>query len=434
MLSVVLPRFWLFLFLVFFIVSLAVFVFVQGIDIVVNMKLSEGFDMGYATCVYGDVLYVVGSTNRSAFAMGFSLLNKSKLFSWVSSWHGELYDCIVVGSNIYVVGVKGFGEDSRWFVGVFNASLGLISWRESYVRAAALSIDYSNGFLYVSGFAKVGTVDGSDDVGWVIEKIDVHNISNYITVTSNPSSGGDVASAIKVNPLDGSVWVAGLNAENRMWRIEVYDSDLKLLKARDLDIPNYPWAIAFDADGYAYIAGSGVVAKLDRDLNVVAKASVGGNTAKLVLYNNTYVVVLSQHSNEQGVLGHFIYIFDKNLNLLYSRCATCNGIYRAYLDEGSVAVVNRSLFIAGYATTNMSRLSSTYLLVYRFAFPEQLQLATNVSRHSSSLNQLVLIIGVPIAVVAVLAALLFTVTRRRKAVKGGVKRKRVAKAYKIRRR
>lgn len=401
------------------------------VEMVVEMDFSSGFDAGYATCVYGDILYVVGTSDRHALVAGFSLFNRSMLYHWVSNWYGELYDCVVVGSNIYVVGAKGVGESSKWFVGVFSPRLELVSWRESYVRASALSIDYSNGYLYVSGFAKVGTIDGSDDVGWVIEKIDASNISNYITVTSNPSSGGDVASAIRVNPSDNTVWVVGLNAENRRWRIEVYDDNLRLLKARDLDIPNYPLAIDFDADGYAYIAGWGTVAKLDKDLNVVAKTSIGGNTAKLVVYNNTYLVVLSYHPDEQGFARHFVYLLDKHLVDVYSKCVTCNGTYSAYLDRGSSALVNGSLFVAGYAIANTTSLSGdTYVIVYRLTLPEKLPATVSVDEHRYDVRQAILL-ATPIAVVA--GALILIVTRRRRVARGRADRKgkRAAKAYKV---
>lgn len=351
---------------------------------------SEGIDIAYAVCIYNDVLYVVGSTSYHMFIEAISVSNSSRLLSWVSNWVGELYDCVVVNSSLFVVGTRREGEAGRWFIGVFNEKLGLVTWRESYYGIAALSASYSSGYLYVAGYGAT-VVEGYRDVFWIIEKVEVGNISSSIHTISNPSRGSDIASAVGVNPATGEVWVAGTDGDRRTWRIEVYDEYLRLIASRNLDIPNYPYSIEFDLAGNAYIAGTSHVVKIGKGLEIVARAEVGGT--KAVIYGENHLILVSQHSNRFGFQSHYIYVLDDDLDVVSALCATCDKNYSVYADRGRIAIANGRLYIAGYGVDSISRYGGdSFIVLYSIQIPEGLPIVRKVEGGSKSLDTVVFLV------------------------------------------
>lgn len=368
---------------------------------------SRGIDLGYGVCVDDDVIYVVGSASYYMYIAGFSISNGSKLFSWLSEWMGELYDCIFINSSLFVVGVKKFDDVSRWFVGVFDRELNLLRWRESYDRAAALSLVYSQDNLYIAGYRKVSLVDGFDDIGWVIEKVDINNISNYVYVVSNPSIFSDIASAISVNPVDGSIWVVGSNGSKRTWRIEIYTTMLELITRKDFDVYNYPYTINFDSNGNAYIAGYSTIIKINNRLEIIARTDIGGKITKAIFYNNSYYVVINQHSDESGILRNYVYMLDNNLNILYKLCATCGKNYSVYIDRGKIVLSDNQLYAAGYSDViNIDRYNvNTFIVLYSIILPRTLLEITNSkSTIVSTFNVLI------ITIIAIIIGIIIYVT------------------------
>lgn len=340
--------------------------------IYLEKNYSEGVDIAYATCVYSDIIYVIGSINYHMFIDGISIYNNSRLFYWVSNWVGELYDCIVINSSLFVVGVKRANNDiNKWFIGLFDAKLNLVAWRESYDQGAALSITYGNGYLYVSGYADTIAND-HNDIGWIVEKVSINNIFNYTYVASNPSSGSDIASVIGINSISGEIFVVGINADRRTWRIEVYDENLMLLKSKNLNIPNYPYSIVFDSTGNAYISGTSTVAKVNKNLDIVAKADIGGVIAKMVLYNNSHLVLVTQHSDKLGIQRHYVYILDDDLDIVDVLCTTCSKDYPAYVDRGKSVLIGREFYIAGYGISSNRYRKDTFVILYSIKIPEKL--------------------------------------------------------------
>lgn len=330
---------------------------------------SEGIDIAYAVCISDDALYVVGSSGYRMFIESVSISNNSRLFSWVSNWVGELYDCVAVNSSIFVVGTKREGGVGRWFVGVFDEMLNLVSWRESYSGAAALSISYGNGHLYIAGYGSAAA-EGRGDIFWIVERVDVKNISNFIYAVSNPSGGSDIASAVGVNPATGEVWVVGTEGDRRTWRVEVYDENLGLIASRDLGLPNYPYSIDLDSSGNAYVVGTSHVVKIGRGLEVVAKAEVGGT--KAVLYNDSHLILVAQHSNELGFQSHYIYVLDSDLDVVGVLCATCGRNYSVYADRGRAALAGRKLYAAGYGIASGRHVGDSFIVLYSIQIPESL--------------------------------------------------------------
>lgn len=371
---------------------------------------SQGIDIAYAVCIHRDVVYVVGSTGYRMFIDGVSISNGSRLFSWRSDWIGELYDCIIVNSSLFVVGVKknDYGVN-RWFIGLFDTELNLVMWRESHDNGVALSIAYGYGYLYIAGYGSI-VANNYSDIVWIVERVNRDDIYEYIYVVSNPSRGGDIASAIEVNPVSGDIWVVGTNGGKRTWRIEVYNRDLVHISSRDLEVPNYPYSIVFNSLGNAYIAGTSHVAKINRDLNIIEKIGIGGAIKKATLYNDTHLVLVIQHSDEYGIQNHYIYILDDDLDIVDTMCVTCGRNYSAYIDRGRVALMGRELYVAGYGARSSGRyLMNTFIIVYAVSIPEDLRIIHKAISGDNVFNAIAISL-----VLVVVAGLCFVVFRKKR--------------------
>jgi hypothetical protein len=308
----------------------------------------EGYSLVFGVCGYNSTIFIVGSKyvngSGTVFVEARNGFNGELVSSWNGAFIGSAYNCVFVEGLLYVVGYIYVSGASRWFVAIFYPNLTLIGYRFSYYRSHAIAITAYDQFVYVVGFSGV---DNTDDVEWIVEMIPVGGLNASKIYRSNPSiGGGDVATCVGVNPVTSHIWVVGLNAERRNWRVEVLSRDLKRISLLDLDVYEYPYALAFDLNGNGYIAGVSNVVKVSKDLKVVKWVNMPGTFTRASVVNNGLIVVSNIKSFE-GLSRHYITIFNTDLDLVYEICLSCDLTYSANLVHGAMYLDDSVVYTAG---------------------------------------------------------------------------------------
>ncbi|AET31970.1 hypothetical protein [Pyrobaculum ferrireducens] len=252
---------------------------------------SGGPDLPWGLCLAGGYVYVVGYEygalgggrwrveRRDATdgrLVGVWTWDPTPLDDWPTS-------CVAAGGRIYVVGHAG----GRWALAVLDADLKPLAQLMEEVEGAAYSAAADWLYLYVAGYEKVNERDWQ----WRVEKRRLGDLSLAAVYTSNPTSYGDMAKGIGVDPATGRLWVVGSALD--IWWVEILDRELRRVKARALGGWFGPAVgVAFDGVGNAYVYGVGGVVKFGAEGEPISEARIRDPTGAVYAGGRLYVVAL----------------------------------------------------------------------------------------------------------------------------------------------
>jgi len=273
----------------------------------------------YEVCIFKDRLAVVGTAfDRSVVAF---LERDSGVIVRTRQMEHHVYRCAVVGDNLYVAGGKVF---------VFN-DLDSVA-----VRDSAFSLIASDGNHLYGAWSY-----------WESPRIEVVKMMpNFVRVGyGQVNLMGEVnLYDLGVNPVSGDVLIVGsyrpFVPDN--WRplVVILDGDLKLKKVFEFPVGGVDgvYSVCFGVGGFAYVGGSGGVAKFDVAGEVVAEHR-GVGIKKLACVGD-YVYGFGDSSG-----GHILYVFDDNLNLVDRvDLGTPHGVF----EVGKPAFDGVYIYVAGY--------------------------------------------------------------------------------------
>jgi len=273
----------------------------------------------YEVCIFKDLLAVVGT----AFGRSVVAFLERDSGNVVKSRQVEhfVYRCAVVGESLYVAGNRVF---------VFN-DLDSVT-----VRDSAFSLIASDGnYLY-----------GASS-NWERSRIEVVKMMpNFVRVGyGQVNLMGDIRLYdLGVNPVSGDVWIVGSYRPFVFddWRplVVILDGDLKLKKVFEFPVGGVGgvYSVCFDVGSFAYVGGSGGVAKFDIAGELVVERR--GVAIKKLACVGDYVYGFGDSSG-----GHTLYIFDDGLNLVDRvDLGTPNGVFGV----GRPAFDGTYIYVAGY--------------------------------------------------------------------------------------
>jgi transcription termination factor NusB len=308
----------------------------------------------YATCVIGSLVYVIGKyIGPPRGAIEARNINTGEL---VNSWENvygsdtELYDCVVLGGYLYVIGIDNAPGNFEWLILKFTPKLELISekhYNPSVMDDQALFINSDGRYLYVGGIDLAG---GKNDAQWHLIKVDPRDLSIIKKYTYNPSTGWDEINSMAINPLDGKIWlVCVVNAyslSERYWRIEVLDQDLSLVASKDIKDPLRK--IVFDDVGYAYITSLNKIIKVSPDLHTMVNITFYHIPYKEVYSNGYFYFAINPADSTFGPFKHVLVRTTKNFDAEVKLTLSPEDNRDYYFTEkGKMVIADNRLFVAG---------------------------------------------------------------------------------------
>jgi len=246
----------------------------------------------FATCVIGSIVYVVGYSFENNFVKGIIEARDTSTGDLLYTWenvYGEitvLHDCVTLGNYLFIVGWDNAPGNDEWLVLKFTPSLELledfrINPSEGSDWAYAIATD--GLYLYIGGDVE----NEPDDYQAGIIKINPANFSILWEWIYNPTNGWDYVVSIAISPYDLSSWVV-VSVNNSVAEIFVYKND-QVIGWRNLD--DYCSQLAFDENGYAYLACLNSLQRASSNLEIT-KLSSNVPTYKTVYVKN-YIYFLS---------------------------------------------------------------------------------------------------------------------------------------------
>jgi uncharacterized delta-60 repeat protein len=179
--------------------------------------------------------------------------------------------------DIFVAGYTSNGSNYDYFVAKYNGSDGTIIWSDVYNGAGdgndyarSLAID-SAGNVYVTG--SMVTASGNEDF-YTIKYDGTNGTKLWERAYNGLGNGIDEAIAVRVDPVNGDVVVAGTTlagVDNNEFHVIRYDSDGNVVWERTLDRPTtneFVVAMEMDISGNVYVVGDTITAS-DSDVIVV---------------------------------------------------------------------------------------------------------------------------------------------------------------------
>jgi hypothetical protein len=308
----------------------------------------------YATCVIGSLVYVIGKyIGPPRGAIEARNINTGEL---VNSWENvygsdtELYDCVVLGGYLYVIGIDNAPGNFEWLILKFTPKLELISekhYNPSVMDDQALFINSDGRYLYVGGIDLAG---GKNDAQWHLIKVDPRDLSIIKKYTYNPSTGWDEINSMAINPLDGKIWlVCVVNAyslSERYWRIEVLDQDLSLVASKDIKDPLRK--IVFDDVGYAYITSLNKIIKVSPDLHTMVNITFYHIPYKEVYSNGYFYFAINPADSTFGPFKHVLVRTTKNFDAEVKLTLSPEDNRDYYFTGiGKMVIADNRLFVAG---------------------------------------------------------------------------------------
>jgi hypothetical protein len=314
----------------------------QDLSIKVNWRVysdaTESFDYAYSVCEAGDYIYIVGHQDLFGRVEMRFKSNGALVKAWTSENSSMLYDCIVVDDKLYVLG-------SSWVLLVFNLDLNLLMFKRKPEQGFAYFMQLYDNHIYVAGFELTKNLDFL----WRIEKWKIEDLTLVKEYKGEPASGVTSLISIGINPVSKQVWAIGDYSKewkNYLFRVEILDLDLNLIKDIRKDDIDIARAISFDEDGNAYIGGDYFIAKYDKDGNEVATKEIPYEIAKIT-YIKGYLFIAATEKI-QNRFGHVLYVYDKNLNLIDRVILSHDVNATAIFNIGRMAFDGKNLYIVGY--------------------------------------------------------------------------------------
>jgi hypothetical protein len=183
--------------------------------------------------------------------------------------------------------------------------------------------------------------------------------------------------------------------KNYLFRVEILDLDLNLIKVIKKDDIDIARAISFDEEGNAYIGGDYFIAKYDKDGNEVATKEIPYEIAKIT-YIKGYLFI-GATEKIQNRFRHVLYVYDKNLNLIDRVILSHDVNATAIFNIGRMAFDGKNLYIAGYDNEPGNQRWVVYSI--------------SIFAQSELFNMIYLIIGIAVAT-AVVTILIILIRRK----------------------
>jgi hypothetical protein len=314
----------------------------QDLSIKVNWRVysdpTESFDIAYSICEAGDYVYIVGHQDFFGRVEMRFKSNGALVKAWTSKDFSNFRDCIAVNDKLYVFSFP-------WDLLVFDLDLNLLMFKRKSTSDFAYSMQLYDNHIYVAGFELTKGLDFL----WRIEKWRIEDLTLVKEYKGEPASGATSLISIGINPVSKQVWAIGDYSKewkNYLFRVEILDLDLNLIKDIRKDDIDIARAISFDEDGNAYIGGDYFIAKYDKDGNEVATKEIPYEIAKLS-YIKGYLFIAATEKI-QNRYRHVLYVYDKNLNLIDRVILSHDVNATAMFNIGRMAFDGKNLYIAGY--------------------------------------------------------------------------------------
>jgi hypothetical protein len=322
----------------------------------------------YATCASSSMVYVVGVSKDKGVVEARDINTGDIIAKWEAESVTELYDCILLGDYLYVVGSDNVPGNYEWLILKFTLDLKLVVKRQynpSKNDEGARTVFTDGKYLYVGGYdsSKATVWDLYTDTQWLLLQLDPSNLSILNKYTSNPSGGTDILYSGSVNPLDGKIWLVGSvdynNPLKRSGRLEVLDQSFSLIGTLSLGIQSTRPQLVFDETGYAYITSpqsdiifDGGLVKVSPELKIVK--TNGDIKADKIVYNDQYLYLV-RSLRIDNYWRHTVIRATKDLKvveeIVLSKLINTDSYF---LPHGKMVLVNNKLFVVGidYALGN----------------------------------------------------------------------------------
>jgi hypothetical protein len=363
----------------------------QDLSIKVNWRVysdaTESFDYAYSVCEAGDYIYIVGHQDLFGRVEMRFKSNGALVKAWTSENSSMLYDCIVVDDKLYVLG-------SPWVLLVFDLDLNLLMFKRKPEQGFAYFMQLYDNHIYVAGFELTKNLDFL----WRIEKWKIEDLTLVKEYKGEPASGVTSLISIGINPVSKQVWAIGDYSKkwkNYLFRVEILDLDLNLIKVIKKDDIDIARAISFDEEGNAYIGGDYFIAKYDKDGNEVATKEIPYEIAKIT-YIKGYLFI-GATEKIQNRFRHVLYVYDKNLNLIDRVILSHDVNATAIFNIGKMAFDGKNLYVAGYDNEPGNQRWVVYSI--------------SIFAQSELFNMIYLIIGIAIAT-AIVTILIILIRRK----------------------
>ena len=297
------------------------------------------------------------------YAVGFKYSNGRRLFRLEvrDAESGELvlsraYDlsegdtvvraCTVRGSELYVVGSTEVGGVRRRLLVAVSLEGFEVVRKVSSVEGRAMAIAVAGDNLLVAG-DRVTEDSPPGDTSWRVELRRLPDLELVSYYESNPSTAADAARYVAVNPVDGSVWVAGDNRGRGWWRVEVLDRELRRVIEVEPLMPGSAYSLCFSSTGEVYVAGNGGLVKLGRDGAELGRHTVREFLTAVTCYGG-YVIASGLIAVAKGgelVWDFGVYVVDEELRVV--QVAALNASLRPVeLYPSRLAVVGDTLAVS----------------------------------------------------------------------------------------
>jgi len=225
--------------------------------------------------------------------------------------------CAVSGSTLYVVGNTEVGGVRRWLIVAISLESFEVVRNVSSVYGRAMAVAVAGDGLLVAGDRVVeGGPPG--DTSWRVELRRLPDLELVSYYESNPSAASDTARYVAVNPVDGSVWVAGDNRGRGWWRVEVLDRELRRVAEAEPLMSGSAYSLCFGSAGEAYVVGVGGLVKLGRGGAELGRHTVREFFTAVTCYGS-YVVASGSVAVTKGgelVWDFVAYVVDEELRVV----------------------------------------------------------------------------------------------------------------------
>jgi hypothetical protein len=282
---------------------------------------SNGWDIAYAVCEKNEYIYVIGVDQHHGYHSGYEIRvekrfkNDGELIKvWIHNFSISdiVYDCVIVGDYLYIVGSSYIEGDSSWLILAVDLGLSSVMYvfsNPSDKPDVAMAVSGYGDYLYVGGVDMLG-----GDCKWRIEKRSLEDLSLIDEYISNPTDLCDVIFDVKVNPITRDVWVIGyegLRCRKCAARLEILDSGLELVRVLRPFTGCFKQSLAFDFEGNAYISGVNVL-KFSRVGETFLNSDVPARHGVLWVDSNLYSFDIDVL---EGSWMPAIYMLDQSLQL-----------------------------------------------------------------------------------------------------------------------
>ncbi len=320
---------------------------------------SNGWDIAYAVCEKREYLYVVGieqHLNQYKIRVEKRLKSNGEIVNvWVHNFSvsDTIYDCLIVGDFLYLVGSSYMDKDRAWIILAVDLDFKNVKHvlsNPSENPDIALAVSSYQDHLYVGGVEMLG-----GDCRWRVEKRSLKDLSLAQEYISNPTNSCDVIFDVKINPATGDVWVIGyeaLRCRKCDGRLEILDSNFKLLRILKPFTGCFKQSLTFNHEGSAFISGVNIL-KYSKDGENIFISSIPARYGVTWINGKLYSFDIDL---KDGEWRPSIYLFDENLHLqhhwvinlrLNSSLYATSCFATAFPVFGEISNDNEHIYIAG---------------------------------------------------------------------------------------